>query len=299
MIQKINAEDLRKMEGKEGLILQGCGGDPQEWLDGINDLLTKEGILQNGTKFENIYVFQNEGITNILFPFEENVQVDIGKLAMWRLMTHSNFSGKWLSDYVDNRLGGFIRATQKPDCPLIGQDGNIFNLMGIASRTLRDHGKQTEELKQKVRETVERLIVEEGVDTFLFGSRSNFDELCHIVVTELKEKYSHIKRVYMRSQYPYVNKLYKDYLLESYDDTIMPQRVENAGKASYVERNQEMIDASDFCVFYYNPCYLPPKRKHSKRDISEYQPKSGTRLAWEYVNQRNGCDRDRVVINLF
>ena len=30
---------------------------------------------------------------------------------------------------------------------------------------------QTEELKQKVRETVERLIVEEGVDTFLFGSR--------------------------------------------------------------------------------------------------------------------------------
>ena len=48
---------------------------------------------------------------------------------------------------------------------------------------------QTEELKQKVRETVERLIVEEGVDTFLFGSRSKFDELCHIVVTELKEKY--------------------------------------------------------------------------------------------------------------
>ena len=100
MIQKINAEDLRKMEGKEGLILQGCGGDPQEWLDGINDLLTKEGILQNGTKFENAYVFENEGITNILFPFEENVQVDIGKLAMWRLMTHSNFSGKWLSDYL-------------------------------------------------------------------------------------------------------------------------------------------------------------------------------------------------------
>ena len=28
----------------------------------------------------------------------------------------------------------------KPDCPLIGRDGNIFNLMGIASRTLRDNG---------------------------------------------------------------------------------------------------------------------------------------------------------------
>ena len=54
---------------------------------------------------------------------------------------------------------------------------------------------QTEELKQKVRETVERLIVEEGVDTFLFGSRSKFDELCHMVVTELKEKYPHIQRI--------------------------------------------------------------------------------------------------------
>ena len=49
---------------------------------------------------------------------------------------------------------------------------------------------QTEELKDKVRETVERLIVEEGVDTFLFGSRSRFDELCHIVVTELKDTYA-------------------------------------------------------------------------------------------------------------
>jgi hypothetical protein len=31
--------------------------------------------------------------------------------------------------------------------------------------------------------------------------------------------------------------------------TIIPNRVEKAGKASYVERNQEMIDASDFVFF--------------------------------------------------
>ena len=157
---------------------------------------------------------------------------------------------------------------------------------------------QTEELKEKVRETVERLIVEEGMDTFLFGSRSKFDDLCHIVVTELKEKYPHIKRVYVRSQYPYIDKLYKAYLLESYDETIIPQSVKNAGKASYVERNQEMIDASDFCVFYYNPSYLPPKRKYSKRDISEYQPKSGTALAFNYSNSRKISGRMLVIINI-
>ena len=55
--------------------------------------------------------------------------------------------------------------------------------------------EQSEELKQKVKDIVERLIVEKSVDTFLFGSRSNFDELCHIVVTELKEKYPYIRRI--------------------------------------------------------------------------------------------------------
>lgn len=32
----------------------------------------------------------------------------------------------------------------KPDCALIGQDGNIFNLMGIAARTLRENDMAAE-----------------------------------------------------------------------------------------------------------------------------------------------------------
>ena len=158
--------------------------------------------------------------------------------------------------------------------------------------------EQTEELKQKVKETVERLIVEEGVDTFLFGNRNKFDDLCLFVVTQLKGKYPNIKRVYVRSQYPCIDKLYKDYLLEYYDDTIIPNRVEKAGKASYLERNQEMINASDFCVFYYNPSYLPPKRKYAKRDISDYQAKSGTALAFNYANSRKISGRMLVIINI-
>lgn len=33
---------------------------------------------------------------------------------------------------------------QKPKCALIGQDGNIFNLVGIASRTLKSSGMEEE-----------------------------------------------------------------------------------------------------------------------------------------------------------
>ena len=42
-INHIETEDLRRMEGKGGLILQGCGGDPREWLDAVNKLLTERG----------------------------------------------------------------------------------------------------------------------------------------------------------------------------------------------------------------------------------------------------------------
>ncbi len=158
-VKKIRAEELRRMNGQEGLILQGCGGELQDWVDGINDMLIKSDILFDGTKFkaENCLSFENEGLTNLLFPFSEDVKLNMGKLAMWRLQTHSNFGGKWLSDYVDNRLGGFIpeKASEqkKPDCKLIGEDGNIFNLMGIASRTLRENGMMEEaaEMRDRVR----------------------------------------------------------------------------------------------------------------------------------------------------
>ena len=40
----------------------------------------------------------------------------------------------------------------KPDCELIGQNGNIYNLMGIASRTLRENGmdQQAEEMFKRI-----------------------------------------------------------------------------------------------------------------------------------------------------
>ena len=53
-----------------------------------------------------------------------------------------------------------------------------------------------------------------------------------------------------------------------------------------------------FCVFYYNPSYLSPKRKYAKRDITDYQPKSGTALAFHYANSRRISGRILVIINI-
>ncbi|MBO5889380.1 MAG: hypothetical protein J6Q58_04500 [Clostridia bacterium] len=154
--------------------------------------------------------------------------------------------------------------------------------------------KETPKLLAELKKIVIRLITEENVKIFLFGSKSKFDDLCHSVLVDLQEKYCDIKLIYVRSHFPYINESYKDYLLQYYDDTIMPTKVINAGKASYVERNQEIIDASDFCIFYYNLKYKPKLRKQSKTSIIYYQPNSGTKLAYEYAKQKK-----KPIINLY
>ncbi|MBR1591708.1 MAG: pentapeptide repeat-containing protein [Ruminococcus sp.] len=139
-IIRIEPDKLRTMSKKEGLVLQGCGGDLQEWADRINSELIEDDILKNDSMFNKLYAFEHEGHTCLLFPFE-GVDLDIGKLAMWRLQTHDIFGGTWLSDYVPNRLGGFVQEQRdKPMCPIIGADSNIFNVMGMASKTLKRSG---------------------------------------------------------------------------------------------------------------------------------------------------------------
>ncbi|MCI8921823.1 MAG: hypothetical protein HFE88_08145 [Acutalibacter sp.] len=111
-IKHITTDDLRRMGNSEGLILQGCGGDLQEWVDGINEMLTEEGILRNGSKFTDCSSFEHDGLTCLLFPLK-GVDIDASRLAIWRLRTHDTFGGTWLSDYVPNSLGGFDNSQPK------------------------------------------------------------------------------------------------------------------------------------------------------------------------------------------
>jgi len=158
----------------------------------------------------------------------------------------------------------------------------------------------TEELKQKVKEIIEDLIVNHNVLTFLFGSRSDFDYLCHLVVTELKEKYPNIKRIAytcrsetctLESERAHWEEVYSYFRKEKVTLLGVEEEVEHktkytSGRASYVERNQAMINDSDYCIFYYDENYQPEMRKYSKRSIGYYQPKSGTALAYAYAKQK-------------
>ena len=137
---------------------------------------------------------------------------------------------------------------------------------------------ETEELKSKLIEIIEKLIVDEKVDTFLFGSKSRFNSLCLDLVTEMKEKYPHIKRVYVRAEYPYISEDYKNYLLKSYEDTYYPKHIIGSGRAAYVERNYAMINKSHFCVVYYDEPHSPTTRKSGTKIALDYAIKQGKQI---------------------
>ena len=160
------------------------------------------------------------------------------------------------------------------------------------------NAEKTQELREKLIRTITWLITEKGVTNFLFGSKSRFDDFCQEVVTELREQFPQIKRVYVRMYYPELGEPYIGYILRDFEDTYMPEKIENAGAARYVERNQEMINVSDYCVFYYNEEYKPPMRKQSKRSLTSYQPNSGTKRAYEYAI-RKSKDGKKQIINLY
>ena len=160
---------------------------------------------------------------------------------------------------------------------------------------------ETKELKQRLKNTIENLIKEKGVKTFIFGSRSEFDFLCHKIVSDIMSKYPTIERVVytckselavLKQDRTKLEQIFstafkQDITLCEYEKEIEHKTKFISGKASYVERNKAMIDASDYCIFYYDENYKPQKRKHKKSDVFEYQPNSGTKLAHDYAKQKN------------
>ena len=163
-------------------------------------------------------------------------------------------------------------------------------------------------LEYRVTNLVKELILEHNVTTFLFGSRSNFDYVCQEIVEKLKAKYGHIKMISYTcpSEFCFLEserEKWEDVLsfsekrkvhLVCFDEEVEHKTKYTAGKSSYIQRNQAMINASDYCIFYYNKNYQPPMRSHSKRSVVEYQPNSGTALAYKYAKQKN-----KIIYNLF
>lgn len=63
--------------------------------------------------------------------------------------------GYFIDDYE-------VKERKKPKCALIGKDGNIFNLMGIASRTLKNN-----DMREEAKEMIEKVTSSHSYDEAL------------------------------------------------------------------------------------------------------------------------------------
>ena len=151
----------------------------------------------------------------------------------------------------------------------------------------------TTELRERLQNILQELI-NNGTTNYIFGDHSAFDSLCYKLVTKLKEKYPAIKRINFRKDYEDIDDYTMQFLIKGYEESICPKGVGSAGRASYVERNQAMIRESDVCVFYYDENYRHARRRTTRHDICDYQPKSGTALAFQYAKTKK-----KTIINCY
>ena len=150
-----------------------------------------------------------------------------------------------------------------------------------------------EELRSALRALLLELI-RAGATEFAFGDHSQFNDLCYDAVTALREEYPQLRRVKYRTGDPELSDYAKRFFLDGYEDSICPAGAAAAGRAAYIQRNEAMIRDSDVCVFYYDPVYSPPRRRASKHSVTDYQPQSGTAVAYAYAVKQG-----KRVVNLW
>ncbi len=95
-------------------------------------------------------------------------------------------------------------------------------------------------------------LIKKGYETFYFGGFGMFDELCHKIISELREKYRQIKRIFCLSdpRHLRLNKRPKYLKNEDYEDFVYLELEFDWWYKRIYYRNCAIIDKSDIVVFY-------------------------------------------------
>ena len=108
------------------------------------------------------------------------------------------------------------------------------------------HREVTHNIRPKLTEIIEKLIVDEGVTDFYVGYQGQFDSMVYSVLKELKAKYPHIRYTVVLAYMP------NEHIREIYgEDTLFPDGLESVPKRFAIsKRNDWMLKHSDIAVCY-------------------------------------------------
>ncbi len=157
-VDVISEEQLDELYNSSALTFVGVSSE-EESLNQIVDWLKEKTEISNPlhiyitsgkTMNENYRLTGDNAYPNNLTII--SIKIEEIKNINAIVMARFEVGGRWFDDIVDNnamREKEKNTERQKPKCALIGEDGNIFHLMGIASRTLRNNNME-EEAKEMV-----------------------------------------------------------------------------------------------------------------------------------------------------
>lgn len=160
-IKVTSKEQLDELYNCSALTFEGFSAKEEninkliKWLKGYSEISNPLPIYIISGKTMNI----NYGLTESN-KYKDNLTIisiknnDIKNLSAI-IIPRFEVGGRWFDDVVDNNVRREKEKhpkQAKPKCALIGQDGNIFNLMGIASKTLERNNmrEQAKEMCKKI-----------------------------------------------------------------------------------------------------------------------------------------------------
>jgi len=104
-------------------------------------------------------------------------------------------------------------------------------------------------LKNRIRQTAEELILKQGVTEFWCGNYGAFDRLSASAVRSLKQRYG----IKLCLVIPYITKEIEDHKehYTDFDEIIIADIPENTPKRFFITKNnQYMVNCSDFLISY-------------------------------------------------
>lgn len=111
------------------------------------------------------------------------------------------------------------------------------------------HREQYMQIDNLLKNTVLKLIAEDGVDVFYTGGMGDTDKAFFATVRSSQKKYKNIKLILVKPYFSNELNSNKEYYEDYYDDIIIPDSVIGVHYKSAIQmRNQWMIDNSDFVI---------------------------------------------------
>ena len=113
--------------------------------------------------------------------------------------------------------------------------------------TFFGHKDTTENIKEKIKNTIIQLIEKDGIKNFYVGNNGNFDLFVQQILNELIRKYTNLE------YYIVLSRIDETAISLNQKATIFPERLENIPpRFAISKRNEWMISKSSFAVCYAN-----------------------------------------------